>query len=259
MTHERYAIHVTDALEHLTSMDDGSVDVIVTSPPYNLTGLRGRKLHPLKPNSKWRVWKNSDIAYGDNNDDLPEEVYRRQQIAIINRCMRALKPTGSLFYNHKVRFAGRAAHHPMEWICDSDAILHQEIIWDRGCSPMMQKYILYPFTERIYWLVPGKPAVFKDRCRFRSDIWRIIPRTHTDHPAPFPLELAENCLLLTAPENSLICDPYAGSGTTAVAALKHGHRFTGSEISQEYRNAAMDRIESFLRHRDSTLLTVFGG
>ena len=95
---ERNKIYCIDVLEGLKQLDDESIDIIITSPPYNLKGLRGGKNNPR---SKW----NNTIDYnGDpNNDNLPEEEYEKWQIDILNECYRVVKKDGSMFYNHKNR------------------------------------------------------------------------------------------------------------------------------------------------------------
>ena len=79
-----------DCLEGLKSLDDESVDLIITSPPYNLGKSHHTRNNRFKP-------------YTDYNDDMPEELYQKWQTEILNECYRVLKKNGSMWYNHKNR------------------------------------------------------------------------------------------------------------------------------------------------------------
>lgn len=81
-------IYNVDCLEGLKSLDDESVDLIITSPPYNL----GKSHH---------TGSNHFKAYTDYDDNMPEELYQKWQVEILNECYRVLKKDGSLMYNHK--------------------------------------------------------------------------------------------------------------------------------------------------------------
>ena len=80
-----------DVLEVLKTLEDNSVDMGVTSPPYN-----------KKKNKKGVLVK--DINYTDIEDHLPEDQYQQEQVDILNELYRVIKPGGSFFYNHKIRW-----------------------------------------------------------------------------------------------------------------------------------------------------------
>jgi site-specific DNA-methyltransferase (adenine-specific) len=227
----------TDCLSWMRTQPADSLDTIVTSPPYNLTGFRGLKLQ------RRGVWNSDGITYGEFNDDLPEEDYQAQQIEVINQCLRILKPQGSLFYNHKIRMWARQASHPMIWISRSDAILHQEIIWDRGNTPALDSRILFPVDERIYWLCKDKPKVRKKNATQKKTIWRITPESGNEHPAPFPEAVAEACLTLVSDPGDRVYDPYAGSGTTLAVAQRMGLDYVGTELNTEYCDLIRERLK----------------
>lgn len=98
-----------------------------------------------------------------------------------------------------------------------------------------------------------------DDCGRRFNIWEYP--TQSDefsgrHPAPFPLALAEDHILSWSNEDDLIFDPFSGSGTTVAAALRHGRRAIGVDVSMEYTQIARERIEQVLKFQDS--LEMFG-
>lgn len=119
----------------MKSIPDGSVDLIITSPPYNLgnTHHTGTKRHK---------------AYDDN---LPEKEYQEWQIQVLNECWRVLKDTGSMIYNHKNRIKNGVQITPYEWLLKTKFIIKQELVWFNG-SQNFDKIRFYPMTERIYWL-----------------------------------------------------------------------------------------------------------
>ena len=123
-------IYCCDVLEGLKQLDDNSIDLIITSPPYNKKGFNGGS-------SKVRdcdLWHHTIDYGGDENvDNMPEEAYEQWQIDVINECIRVLKSDGSFFYNHKNRVKKNQMVSPLKWIEKSNAICRQQITWDNIC------------------------------------------------------------------------------------------------------------------------------
>ena len=224
-----------DCLEGLKSIEDNSVDCVVTSPPYN----KGTQ----KQKTGNQIWKGFKIDYDEYQDDKTEKEYVEWMLSILEELHRVIKPNGSVFFNHKVVLRDCLGHFP-QWILNSGLNLYQMIIWNRMCSSNIRLETLYPTYELIFWLVKGKPKVFKNQAKHKNDIWDILPDRDNRHPAPFPYELAENCIALVCEKgsHSLVVDPFVGSGTTALAAKNNGHDFIGFEISPEYVKMANDRL-----------------
>jgi len=225
-----------DCLEVMKEIPDNSVDCVITSPPYNKTGFRGRR---DKSKGKGR-WRGSDIRYGNYLDDKNENEYKVWQVKILDECYRIIKDSGSIFYNHKIRRANGIASHPFEWIQKCKAIFYQQIIWDRGGSPDHNVNYLMPTTELIFWLTKNKPKVFKKK--EIGEVWRLNPDKNNLHPAPFPINLCGRIISLTTNPNDLILDPFLGSGTTAVAAKHLKRNFIGIEINPDYCKIAHKRL-----------------
>ena len=90
-------IYNEDCLVTMSKIEDNSVDVIVTSPPYNKNIYA-----PKTGDSKsWGALRGRQIAYDTYDDAMLPEEYEAWQKKVISECLRILKPTGSLFYNHK--------------------------------------------------------------------------------------------------------------------------------------------------------------
>jgi modification methylase len=227
-----------DCLCELKKIESNSISCIVTSPPYNKKGLIGK----VKPGNQ--VWKKFNIDYNSYGDNLSEEDYHQWMIDILNEMYRIIKPDGSIFFNHKPRRHKNKVYLPTDFICKSKLHVYQLIIWNRLSSPNIRKDVLLPCTEHIYWLVKGKPKVFKNQIdgQFHSEVWNINPERNSKHPAPFPEKLVENCLLLTTEENDLILDPFMGYATTGIVANKHNRDFFGIEIDSEYFEVSKKRL-----------------
>ena len=238
-------IYQIDVLEGLAQLPDNSIDLIITSPPYNKTGLRGN----LKryASQKW----NEVIHYaGDENaDNMPEDEYQQWQTQILNECHRVLKPEGSMFYNHKNRLHNGKTYTPYEWLLNTNFIIRQEIVWDRGSTPNINKSRYMPSTERIYWLTKTKYPRFdrQQNTPFKTEVWYVPAERNTPHPAPMPLAIPDNIIPnIALGERILVLDIFMGSGTTAISAIKNGCDYIGFELFQEYVDMANKRIEDYV-------------
>lgn len=233
---------VGDVYEILKTIDDNTFDLGVTSPPYN-----------KKKNKKGKLVK--DINYSDIDDFLPEDEYQTQQINILNELFRTIKPGGSFFYNHKIRWESGVMIHPMEWLVKTDWTIKQEIIWDRSIAANIRGWRFWQVEERIYWLY--KPLNNKDygselesKHALLTSVWRLRPEmdksTVNNHPAPFPIEIPTRCIYSIFDKNKdmFIIDPYIGSGTTAVSCKLLGHNYFGIDISEKYIGDAKHRLQN---------------
>jgi site-specific DNA-methyltransferase (adenine-specific) len=213
-----------DVLEGLKSLDDNSIDCIITSPPYNKYGLNR--------------FNHRKIKYDLYDDNMDEEEYRKWQVEILNECKRVIKPGGSIFYNHKNRRVNCKEFTPHDWILSCDLNLYQTIIWNRNQSPSILNTFLLPTYEYVFWFSKERktPKVYRDRLDTIKDIWNITPSRSKIHPATFPEKLVENCILLTTNEGDTILDPFSGIGTTLNVAERLGRNSIGFEIDKKYIN-----------------------
>lgn len=227
-----------DTLDKLGETPDESVDLVVTSPPYNKVGFRNGKAG--RPN-KW----NADIAYQSHGDDMPETDYWKWQRKIFKEIFRILKPTGSFFYNHKVRRFDGKAHHPISELTGVDLKFYQQIIWDRTSGMDKNTTYLDVSTELILWFAKDRPKVFKNNAIFRGEIWKFQYSIDNAHPAPFPPLLPKNCILLTTEKGDIVLDPFIGSGTTAIACEMLNRNCIGFDHSPEYIQLAETRLANY--------------
>ena len=218
-----------DCLKVLPTLEESSVDLIITSPPYNL----GNNHHTGNKQHK---------AY---NDNLPEAEYQEQQLQFLNECFKLLKETGSLIYNHKNRIRKGRQLSPYEWIFKSNFVVKQEIVWVNR-SQNFDKMRFYPFTERLYWLTK-KPETKLFNAINHYDVfdwkeWKPVG-TKGNHTRAFPEKMVED-ILKCFPNAEVVLDPYMGSGTTGVAAKNLNREFIGIELDKIYFDMASKRINN---------------
>lgn len=208
---------------------DESVEVIVTSPPYNLGHERW--------SMGWRSLREEGIGY---YDDRPEDEYQSWQQQLLGEFYRIAADGASLFYVHKVRIDGGEVIHPVEWLRSPNNpwSVRQEIVWNRKATHNHEPTLFRPQDARIYWLTKGTPALPDDGIDLES-VWDIYgPRPDTDHPAPFPEEIPEQCLEAVATDDDVVLDPMGGSMTTCRAAAKLGYESIGVDLNREYIRSA---------------------
>lgn len=227
-------IYNTDCLEGLRQLDDNSVDLIITSPPYNL----GKQHH---------TGNNRFKSYNEYNDDMPEKLYQQWQVEVLDECFRVLKQDGSMFYNHKNRIRDGLQIEPYKWIYKSkfSDLIKQEIIWQNG-SQNFDKIRFYPMTERLYWLAKdSKTKMFNainHHDLFTRAEWQPV-KTKGAFKRAYPEKMVED--IITCFENSnIILDPYSGSGTTCAVAKRMGKQYIGFELSKESCDLSNERIKS---------------
>lgn len=246
MLKESFEIHNVDCLEGMRQLPDGCVDLVVTSPPYN----NWRNLRTQA--SRQKVWQRTNIVYDNYDDKMPDEDYQSWQVEVLNECLRVLKPTGTICYNHKDRIFEFECLSPLTWILKSKAVFRQRVTWNRRGGQNINPVRFFRCEEDIYIL--GREAKgFKwnpEASRYMS-VWDIQPasKQEADHPAPFPPELVRRCVEAFTEPGDVVLDPFAGSGTTLFAAQALHRQVIGMEISPKYCEAIRQKkrdMESFL-------------
>lgn len=239
-------IYCIDVLEGLKQLEDNSIDLIITSPPYNKCGLNGKQ--------KGKKWVGTIDYNGDINvDNMNEDDYQSWQLLFLQECYRVLKDNGSMFYNHKNRIHKGSGEivTPYEWLLKSTFKIRQEIIWDRGSTNLVNTCRYLPTTEKIFWLTKSnQPNFYRSMdTKMKKEVWSFSFEKGTKHPAPFPIELPNNvidCIPNDKDKPIIVLDPFMGSGTVAVSAIQHGCNYIGFEKFQQYVDMANERIRSII-------------
>ncbi len=228
--------------EGMDALPDACVHLMVTSPPYNV----GKEYDADLTLAEYRGFIRRTMA----------EVYR------------VLVPGGRVCFN--IANLGRRPYLPLhryliEDFLDLGFLMRGEIIWDKGNSAAastawgswqspsnptlrdIHEYIL--IFSKDSWQrprLPGREATIsrEDFLECTKSMWQFAPVSarRIGHPAPFPEELPRRCIELYTYREEVVLDPFMGSGTTALAALKAGRRFVGYEVAEEYRELARRRL-----------------
>ena len=242
--------------ELMREVPDESIDLIVTSPPYNIDIRYGNKTENGK------VTASKAIKYSDK---LEETEYRNLLRSVFNECKRVLKKNGSIWINIKNRYSDGEISTPF-WIQEffTDYALKNLIIWNFDWGGSTNRRFA-PRYEFVFWYTKDKndytfnlsdvsvPAVnyrpdrYKTQLKNPSDVWKIPMVSgnfleRTGHPAQYPERLIERIILAGTNKGEVVLDPFMGSGTTAVVAKKLGRKYIGYEIVPEYIEMANVRL-----------------
>ncbi len=229
-------------LETLSKMKDNSVDLVVTSPPYNMN-LRIRNGQYCSR----QIVKEFSSKYNNFDDNLPIEEFYELHSKIISELLRV---SPIIFYNIQIVTGSKRAFFKI--IGEYADCLKEIIIWDKGyAQPAMALNVLNRQSELI--LVFEKSNAISrqfDKCNFErgtlGDIWNIQRGKKVDknHSAVFPEKLVETILKNFTNENDVVYDPFMGTGTTAAVCQKLNRNWIGSEINAEYCDVIIKRLEA---------------
>jgi site-specific DNA-methyltransferase (adenine-specific) len=227
-----------DAMEVMSQIPDGSLDLIVTSPPYNLKNSSGNGMK----DGRGGKWKNAALVqgYSHHDDCMNHSEYVEWQRSCLQEMMRVLKDTGAIFYNHKWRVQ-RGLLQDRQDIVDGFPV-RQIIIWKRKGGINFNPGYFLPTYEVVY-LIAKEKFKLAAKANAYGDVWEFSQEMNNPHPAPYPIELIDRIIVST--EAKVILDPFMGSGTTAIAAKKNGRDYIGIDISPTYVAMAQDRISSY--------------
>lgn len=241
-----------DCMKLLKTIPNNTLQLIITSPPYNI----GKEY--------------------EKRDTL--ESYLAQQSTVISECVRCLSPSGSIcwqvgnyvdsgnivpldavlypiFTSLGLKMRNRIVWHFEHGLHCSRRFSgrHETIMW----FTKSDDYIFNLDPVRVPQKYPGKkhfkgPNAGKFSCnplgKNPGDVWMIpnVKSNHiekTGHPCQFPVELIERFVLSMTNKDDWIFDPFLGTGTSIIAAIRHGRRGAGAELLEKYVSLARGRIE----------------
>jgi DNA modification methylase len=232
-----------DALAEMRRMPDNHVDIVVTSPPYNM-GLtpggngRGTYKHTTQKAARFAE------GYGAHDDAMPQDEYDEWQRACLAEMWRVSRV--AVFYNHRPRVEHGVLRPPLSM--DYGIPLRQIIVWDRGTGIDVN---LRHFCTRQEWVLLFAHSNFQLANHSASgmgDVWRLGIARDSSHIAPFPLSLPARCIAAT--DAASVLDPFMGHGTTLRAAADVGIDAIGIDNDPACCEAARRRLDQ---------LSLFGG
>lgn len=245
-------IYHGDCMEIMPQLAAGSVDLVFTSPPYNLGTTTGggfpnkRMGHYAadaafgKKRGGMGKWASAALAhgYGVHEDAMPHDEYVAWQKRILTECWRLIGDAGAIYYNHKPRVLAGICVTPLDY--NPGLPVRQVVIWARSGGINFSPAFYLPMHE---WIVVIAKPDFRLKSKGASgvgDVWSITQEMNNDHPAPFPISLPLRALETVEPRSVL--DPFMGSGTTLRAAKDLGIPAIGIEIEERYCEMAVERL-----------------
>jgi site-specific DNA-methyltransferase (adenine-specific) len=248
----------------MSAIEDASVALVVTSPPYF-------------------AGKEYETALGEGHIPATYADYLQMLEDVFAECVRKLEPGGRIAVN--VANLGRKPYRSLSgdvtWILQDRLrlLLRGEIIWLKGrgatgscawgsfqrpANPVVRDLseriviaskgrfdrALAP-RKRVALGLPSEASLSKDEfMEATTDIWEIPPESanRVGHPAPFPVALPARLIHLYTYRGDLVLDPFVGSGSTAIAAVRTGRHFAGYDTDPDYVARANMRLATELSH-----------
>ena len=233
-----------DDILKINSIRNDSIDLIITSPPYNL-----------------------DIKYGAYEDDMSHEDYLTFSKEWLTKCLALTKKDGRLCLNvpldknkggqQSISADITTVAKKVGWKYHSTIIWNEQNIsrrtawgsWMKASAPYViapVEVILIMYKE--YWKkTSGSQVSDIERDEFMTwtnGVWNFSgeSKKKIGHPAPFPLELPKRCIKLFSFVGDVILDPFLGSGTTLISCIENNRKGIGIEIDEKYCELARKRI-----------------
>ena len=241
-------IHNEDCLKTLKSMEDNSVDLILTSPPYNI-----------------------GIDYDTYDDKKDWKEYYKWCGEWLEQCYRVLKSDGRIAIDHYLSL-GTAEYRTapiakLYNIMDDIGFKHHSIAvwtditlakrtawgsWLSASSPYINspyEGVLIDYKDKWKKENKGESTIKKeDFIKLTRGVWDIKTETRGLTKANFSIDFASKIINLLSYKDDVVYDPFMGSGTTAIACIRSGRKYIGSEISPNYWEIANDRIKVETMH-----------
>jgi len=233
-------IYNEDCLVTMGNMPDKFVDLVVTSPPYNMrTRIRNGQYTTREKSEHFSK------KYKYFEDALQINDFYEFHSKVLTELLRVSK---IVCYNFQIVTGSKEAFFKI--IGDFNKYIKDIIIWDKGSGqPAMHKMVLNSCYEMILILEDDKRAgrAIQNAKFKRGEMNNILrigrgKKVSDVHSAIFPEQLPFVLISAFSEKESLIYDPFMGSGTTGLVASKLGRNYIGSEISKEYCDIIKQRI-----------------
>lgn len=225
-----------DAVEIMKKIPNGKVNLVVTSPPYNLKNSTGNGMK----DGRGGKWANAALqnGYSHHDDCMPHEEYVKWQKECLEEMMRVIPEDGAIFYNHKWRVQDGLLQDRQDIV--SGFPVRQIIIWRRKGGLNFNPGYFLPTYEVIYLIAKPKFRL-SPKANAYGDVWEFVQEMKNEHPAAFPVSLIDR--IISSTNARIILDPFMGSGTTAISAINFKRDYIGIDISPEYCEMAENRIK----------------
>jgi len=249
-------IYKQDILK-IESIPESSIDLIITSPPYNV-----------------------DIHYNSHADDLSYEDYLEFTEKWIKKCFALTKNEGRFLLNiplDKNKGGQKSVGADITKIAkDIGWKYHSTIIWNEGNISRRTAWGSWKSASAPYVIAPVELilVLYKDSWKktggsrknditrqefidWTNGVWTFNGQSKKGaggHPAPFPIELPRRCIKLFSFVGDTVLDPFLGSGSTLIASYLHNRKGIGVDIDKDYCDIAIRRLEQEAKMNQSSLL-----
>jgi len=243
-----YQANCLELLDRLNALHpQGSFDMIFADPPYFLSngGITCQNGKMVK------------VDKGDWDKSRSPQLNHEFNLQWLQRCQRALKPNGTLWVSgthHVIHSVGFAMQQ-------LGMKLLNDITWEKpNPPPNLACRTFTHATETLIWAAKSEKSRYRfDYARMKADndgkqmksVWRFTApakqeKSHGRHPTQKPIDLLLRCIEASTQAGDRIFDPFNGSGTTGVAALRSGRRYVGSELDPAYARLSKARLKAEL-------------
>ena len=235
---------IHDDILTTSRVDDNSVDLVITSPPYNV-----------------------DIQYNSHKDDVSYADYLEFSKKWMARCFAWLKEDGRFCLNvplDKNKGGQQSVGADLTTIAKEVGFhYHSTIVWNEGNISRRTAWGSWKSASAPFVIAPVELIVvlYKDKWKktsgskisdiernefmdWTNGLWAFNgeSKKRIGHPAPFPIELPRRCVKLFSYVDDVVLDPFSGSGTTLIAAVSNNRKGIGIDVDRKYCELARKRI-----------------
>lgn len=240
MDTNKYQIINSDCISAMNKMEDNTIDLILTDPPYNLGKFMKDRATNLKQ-------MRSNFFGAAGWDDLDFAEWEQSMDSFFEEASRVIRPGGSMIVFMAIikveTIIKLATKHGFYY--KTTGIWHKQNPMPRN----MNLHFINSTESWIYFVYKKHTGTFNNNGKAVHDFFEtpVTPageRKYGKHPTQKPVTLLEQMVLLLTNEGDTVFDPFMGSGSTGVAAVKNHRKFIGSEINADYCEISTARLES---------------
>jgi len=231
-----------DAVERL--MDGQRAEFCFTSPPYN-ANIKAAQMYSKAPKAE-----KGGLYVGGYTDNRTSEEYIKFNADIISSMISVASDNFTICYNINYNKNSPSEYIDVVAAAKKSIPLVETIVWEKAMAVSLQGDNLTRIYEFVFVFAQGKFKINKNRTECLRNLWKIsnIGANHESHKACFPLALVEEGIKNFSPHGGAIIEPFAGTGTTAIAAEKMGRKSFNMELDPKYCDVIINRWQNFTGH-----------